>query len=110
VTGEFTAQPDELQAAGQSMVDVAGRLATAWQGLQATVQGMGELFGEDMVSSLIGMSYGAAQEMAAESFGSAAESLGWFGDGLAAMADQYRAAEAASAAAIDDVGARAALA
>ena len=104
MTGEFDVYPSSLRDAGQGLQDVAERVATAWQTLQAAVQGMGEMFGEDMVSSLIAASYGAAAEMAAESYASAAESLGGFGTGLAAIADQYTAADAGSAEEISGLG------
>jgi hypothetical protein len=65
---------------------------------------MGEMFGDDMVSSLIGMSYGAAQDMAAESYASAADGLAGFGQGLAAMADVYEKVEDANTTTVDELG------
>jgi hypothetical protein len=96
VTGEFRVSPSGLREAGQELLDSADQVGTAWQQLTAAVAGMGELFGDDMVSSLIAMTYGAAQEMAAESYGSAADSLAYFGQGLGLMADVYTEAEQAS--------------
>jgi hypothetical protein len=104
VTGEFEVQPAGLRDAGGALQDAAERLATAWEQLQSAVRGLGQLFGDDMVSSLIAASYGAAQDMAAESYASAAEGLAGFGQGLAVMGDEYDAAETAAGDAIGDVG------
>jgi Excreted virulence factor EspC, type VII ESX diderm len=103
VTG-FDVHPPSLREAGQGLQDAAERVATAWQTLQGAVQGMGEMFGDDMVSSLIAMTYGAAQDMAAESYASAAEGLAGFGAGLSAMADVYETVEEANTATVDDLG------
>jgi uncharacterized protein YukE len=102
VTG-FEVHPPSLQAAGQRLRELADQLDTAWQAMEATVSGMGELFGDDEVSSLIGESYQAAHEMAAESYGSVAEEFADDGDGLDQMAQQYTDADTGSDDVIADV-------
>jgi hypothetical protein len=78
-----------LRSAGGGLTDVSTQLGQQWQALLANVKGMGELFGDDMVGSLIGMSYQIAEQMADESFSSAIEELQFFGEGLGVMADMY---------------------
>jgi hypothetical protein len=82
-----------LRGSGTGLSDAAERIKTQWETLKSTVEGMGELFGDDMVGSLIGMSYGMAQQMADESFTSAIGELQFFGEGLGVMADAYDANE-----------------
>jgi hypothetical protein len=48
---------------------------------------MGEIFGDDPVSSLIGASYQAAHQIAEQSYASVAASFDGFGQALHAMAD-----------------------
>jgi enoyl-[acyl-carrier-protein] reductase (NADH) len=93
---QLQVHPPGLRRSGRSLQDVAERVASAWQDLQNTVHGMGEIFGDDMVSSLIGTSYQAAHEMANESYTSAAERLRDFGEGLVVMADVYDRTEQAN--------------
>src|SRR5882724_10892670 len=82
-----------LRTAGTGLSGVSDQLGQQWKALLANVKGMGELFGDDMVGSLIGMSYQIAQEMADESFSSAIEELGFYGEGLHVMADSYEYTE-----------------
>jgi Protein of unknown function (DUF2580). len=96
VADQLEVHPPSLRRAGKELQDVAGRLKTAWQDLQNTVQGMGELFGDDMVGSLIGTSYRSAHGMAHDSYTSAAEGLRDVGDGLVVMAEVYERAEQAT--------------
>lgn len=86
---EFQVETTSLRGAGTGLTSAAERIQQQWEGLKSTVEGMGELFGDDMVGSLIGMSYGIAQQMADESFTSAIGELQFFGEGLGIMADAY---------------------
>lgn len=101
---QLEVHPPSLRQAGRGLQDVAGRLKSEWQNLHNTVQGMGEMFGDDMVSSLIGASYQAAHGMAQDSYTSAADGLADFGDGLVAMADVYDKVEDATTEASSQVG------
>lgn len=93
-----------LRQGGHGLQDAASRLHAEWQALVATVQGMGQVFGDDMVSSLIGTSYQAAHQMADESYTSAAQGLHDFGEGLVVMADVYDRTEQATTDAATSVG------
>jgi PE family len=101
----FRVSPRGLADSARQLVDVADRVDAAWQSLRSAAPGRGEMFGADMVSSLIGRSYGIARELAADSYGSAADSLARFGQGLAEMAEAYAKADADSQRVIDDAGA-----
>lgn len=94
--GHLEVHPSSLRQAGKGLHDVAGRLRQAWQDLENTARGMGGIFGDDMVSSLISASYQAAHGMAQESYTSAADGLEGFADGLAAMAEVYDKVEQAT--------------
>lgn len=94
---ELEAHPPTLRKAGKGLQDVSGRLTNAWQELQNTLHGMGEVFGDDVVSALIQASYEAAHGMAQESYTSAADRMKDFGDGLVVMADVFEKVEHATA-------------
>ena len=93
---QLEVHPPSLRRAGKELQDVAGRVETAWQDLQNTVRGMGELFGDDIVGSLIGTSYQSAHGMADDSYTSAADGLRDIGDRLVVMADVYERVEQAT--------------
>lgn len=96
--------PPGLRKSGKGLGDTGNKVHAAWQDLQNTVTGMGQLFGDDMVSSLIGASYQAAHQMAHESFTSAADGLNGFGEGLTTMADVYDTTEDATTGQADALG------
>ncbi|MCO1598388.1 ESX-1 secretion-associated protein [Micromonospora sp. RHAY321] len=81
--------PPALRQGGSHLTEVAEQLAAQWEALRARTAAMGDIFGDDDVGGLIGMSYQAAEEIAAECLGSVVEGLRGFGDGLGLMADQY---------------------
>jgi hypothetical protein len=101
---ELRFHPPSLREAGQGLSDVGERLAAEWQALAATAQGMGDIFGDDDVGSLIATTYQAAQQIAQESYGSAAEGFGEFGGGLTEMAGTYEQTEQATTEDVRDVG------
>jgi uncharacterized protein YukE len=101
VAGELEVTPERLRGAGRNLQQVAQQLQAEWQAMTGTVQGMGDIFGDDMVSSLIATSYQAAQEIANDSYTSVAEGLQDFAGGLDAMAATYENAERRTT---DDVG------
>jgi hypothetical protein len=88
-SNELEFDTTSLRGAGTGLTGAAERLQQQWEALKSTVEGMGELFGDDMVGSLIGMTYGIAQEMADESFTSAIGELQFYGEGLGIMAEAY---------------------
>jgi len=93
-----------LRSSGKGLSDAGGRVDQEWKGLKNTVQGMGDMFGDDMVSSLIQMTYQIAQEMADESYTSAGEQLKYLGEGLNVMADIYDKTEDATTQTFDRFG------
>jgi hypothetical protein len=86
---QFRVDPDSFRQAGQTLQDVADRLQQAWAAFSAQVQGMGDIFGDDMVGSLIGMSYGAAHGIADGAYTDVVEGLSGFAGGLTFMADSF---------------------
>lgn len=82
-----------LHGSGQNLQDVGRRMNDHWQQMQGTVQGMGDIFGDDMVGSLIATTYQAAHQIAHDSYTSSAKGFNDFGDGLLTMAGTYDATE-----------------
>ncbi|HZB30625.1 MAG TPA: PE domain-containing protein [Streptosporangiaceae bacterium] len=101
---ELRFHPPSLREAGQGLSEVGERLAAEWQALVAAAQGMGDIFGDDDVGSLIAATYQAAQQIAEESYGSAAAGFGEFGGGLTDMAATYEQTEQATTEDVQDVG------
>ncbi|MEU1587016.1 type VII secretion target [Micromonospora sp. NPDC005710] len=85
----FDVEPDTLTEQGAGIARVAETLQTAWQQLAGQVDGLGDIFGDDDVSSLIAATYQAAHQIAAESFEATVASLHGFGAGLQEMAERY---------------------
>ncbi|MFG1880557.1 type VII secretion target [Micromonospora sp. NPDC049102] len=86
---DLQVHPPALRQGGGHLTTVAEQLAAQWEALRARTASMGDIFGDDDVGALIGMSYQAAEEIAAECLGSVVDGLRGFGDGLGVMADQY---------------------
>jgi hypothetical protein len=93
VDGPLSVDLDSLQRGGTALARVAGTLAERWSQFSSQVEAMGDIFGDDDVGSLIGVSYQAAHQVADESFRSVIDSLGWFGGGLAFMGRRYAETE-----------------
>ncbi|GIG70250.1 WXG100 family type VII secretion target [Phytomonospora endophytica] len=91
----FEALPANLRDSSGLMASAAEALTSAWNELDSKVQGMGDIFGDDDVGGLIGMSYQAAHDIATENMTSIIEALGGFGEGLQGMATGYEENEAA---------------
>jgi uncharacterized protein YukE len=104
VTERFYVQPQSLHTAGHGVANAADQLSQQWQSLTSTAQGMQDIFGDDMVGGLIGASYGAAQQIAGDSFSSALDGFAQIADGLHAMADLYDTTEQANADGFDGRG------
>lgn len=82
-----------LHGSGQSLQEVGRRMNDHWQEMQGTVQGMGDIFGDDMVGSLIATTHQAAHQIAHDSYTSSAKGFNDFGDGLMTMAGAYATTE-----------------
>ena len=104
MTDGFDVQPQSLHTAGHGVADAADQLSQQWQSLTSTAEGLGDIFGDDMVGGLIGASYGAAQQIAGDSFSSALDGFTQIADGLHAMADLYDTAERATTDTFDGKG------
>jgi PE family len=104
VADELRFHPPSLRDAGQGLSDVGDRLGAEWQALVAMAEGMGDIFGDDDVGSLIAATYQAAQQIAAEAYGSAAQGFGDFGGGLTDMAATYEQTEQTTTEDVQDVG------
>ncbi len=87
--GQLSVDLDSLQHGSAELSRVAETLGQRWSELCGQVEAMGDIFGDDDVGSLIGVSYQAAHQVADESFRSVVDSLGWFGGGLALMGRRY---------------------
>jgi uncharacterized protein YukE len=92
---QFLVEPSELRGAGAELERIAERLNAEWSGFLSRAQARGDIFGDDSVGGLIGMSYQAAQEIIGKCYGSAVEAFAGFGQGLATMADGYEEIEQA---------------
>ena len=89
MTSGFDIDPGVLRAAGKGVADAAQSLSDKWQALMASSDGMGDIFGDDMVGGLIGASYMAATDIADDSFSSTVDGYWQVVDGLDAMAEMY---------------------
>ncbi|WP_422736845.1 hypothetical protein ACN263_25580 [Micromonospora sp. WMMD729] len=90
---DLQVHPPALRQGGGHLSEVADQIAAQWEALRAQAAAMGDIFGDDDVGGLIGMSYQVAEEIAAECLGSVIDGLRGFGDGLTLMADQYDVVE-----------------
>jgi hypothetical protein len=89
----FQTEPESLRTAGRDLTGVADQIDEIWQQFVAQVQGMGDIFGDDMVGGLIGTSHEAAMEVADDCMNSVIDGFADFGDGLLDMADSYEQTE-----------------
>jgi Excreted virulence factor EspC, type VII ESX diderm len=100
VTAGLEVHPPSLRRAGDSLAEVSGRLDAAWSAHAGQVAGMGDIAGDDPISSLIATSYRAACQIAERSYRSVATSFDGFGRALHLLADGYEQTDQANAAAI----------
>lgn len=89
----FEVNPDSLLQAGGALSDVARELQERWRSAVSQIESLGDIFGDDDVGSLIGMSYWAAHAIAGESYDSIVAGLDWFGSGLRTMGERHAANE-----------------
>jgi hypothetical protein len=102
--GELRFYSPSLRDGGRSLSEVGSRLESQWRELEASAQGMGDIFGDDDVGSLIGMTYRVAQQLSAQSQRSAARGFDNFGTGLHTMADDFERSEQHAQEAVTKVG------
>ncbi len=75
--------------AGQDLHVTSRRLAREWAAFSNQTLGMGDIFGDDPVGSLIGASYAAAHDIADRCFSSVVAALAGFADGLVTSAEAH---------------------
>jgi hypothetical protein len=93
VADGFQVHPDSIRRAGDALYQASDRLAEQWDQFCGQVEARGDIFGDDAVGGLIGMSYQAAEDIAGRSYESVISAFAGYGDGLYAMADQYDSTE-----------------
>ena len=103
MTAGLEVHPPSLRRAGDSLAELSGRLSGAWAAHAGQVAGVGEIAGDDPISSLIASSYRAALGIAERSYRSVAVSFEGFGRALHALADGYEQTDQANAAAISAI-------
>jgi hypothetical protein len=104
MSDELTFEPETLHGSGQGLQQAGTRMDGDWQAMQGTVQGMGDIFDDDMVGSLIAATYDGAHQIANESYTSAAKGFQDFGGGLTTMAGNYKTTEANNVKDVNDTG------
>ncbi|MCO6011601.1 ESX-1 secretion-associated protein [Actinoallomurus purpureus] len=101
---ELRFEPESLHTSGQNVQQVGEDMDTDWQAMQATADGMGDIFGDDMVGSLIAATYQAAHQIAGDTYTSSSKGLTDFGDGLKTMSGNYQATETKTVQDVDNTG------
>lgn len=89
----LTVSLPDLQQASTRLRVVATQFRTAWTTFSARVDSYGDIFGNDDLGKLIGLSYQAAHALADNTCVSAANALIDFSNGLTEMVDQYQTVE-----------------
>jgi len=85
--------PEGLRESGKGLSDVAQRSREEWQRLDSHVKGLGDIFGQDDVGSLIGMAYQVIHDKAAEVHSRAADDFEKLGAGLKGVGDIWEEVE-----------------
>ena len=93
---ELVVSADSLRGGAEGLRGVADEFASAWSSFSASVEAMGDVFGDDDIGGLIGLSHELAQQIAGEAFGSVTEALSACADGLSSMACAHEDNEAGS--------------
>jgi len=101
---ELQTRTGTLRSAGEQLRQAGQQLDADYKALLAQVQGLGGVFGEDMISALIKASYESAVDVATDCFTSAAEGYADFGAGLLKMAGHLDDTEAENVSGINRLG------
>jgi hypothetical protein len=102
--GELRFYSPSLRDGGRSLSEVGRQLESQWRDLEANAQGMGDIFGDDDVGSLIATTYRVAQQLSAQTHRSAARGFDNFGSGLHTMADDFERSERHAQESVTKVG------
>jgi hypothetical protein len=101
--GEHRRSPSSLRQSGHGLHQVSQQVHQEWQKLRSTAQGMGDIFGDDMVGGLIGSAYHAIEDVGNDTFTSAGDDFQAMGDGLTTVADRHEEMERAHAGLLDQI-------
>ncbi|GAA2755284.1 hypothetical protein [Actinopolymorpha rutila] len=95
--------PEALRNSGKDLMRIGDDGHAAWAALKNTSEGMGDIFGDDLVGGLIGMAYGAVFQLADESFTGSHDDIIGFGERLRYAGDNNERTEQSNAKAMSDL-------
>lgn len=101
--GEHRRSPSSLRRSGEGLQQVSRTVHEEWQKLRTTAQGMGDIFGDDIVGGLIGAAYREIEDVGNDTFTSAGEDFHVMGDGLTTVADRHEEMERAHTGVLDNI-------
>jgi hypothetical protein len=101
---ELHARTADLRSAGERIRQAGQQLDTDYKSLTAQLKGLGGVFGEDMISSLLKASYESAEGVATDTFTSAAEGYVDFAAGLAKAAGHLDDTERENVGGVQQIG------
>lgn len=93
---DLVVSADTLRGGAEGLRSVADDFSSSWSSFTAAVDSMGDIFGDDDIGGLIGVSHQLAQQIAGEAFGSVTDALTACAEGLSTMADAHEGNEADS--------------
>jgi hypothetical protein len=93
-----------LRDHGKNLMRIGDDSHTAWARLKQKSDGMGDIFGDDLVGGLIGAAYGAIYVLADGSLTSASDDLVAFGEKLKYVGDSNDQAEETHVTLLSDIG------
>ena len=103
MSGGHRRSPSSLRQSGEGLQQVSQKVHEEWQKLRTTAQGMGDIFGDDMVGGLIGAAYHAIEDVGNDTFTSAGDDFHVMGDGLTTVADRHEEMERAHIGMLDQI-------
>ena len=95
--------PEALRNSGKDLMRVGDDGHAAWAALKNKSEGMGDIFGDDLVGGLIGAAYGAVFQLADESFTGSHDDIIGFGERLKYAGDNNERTEHGNAKALSDL-------
>ncbi|MGW5360234.1 hypothetical protein [Actinopolymorpha pittospori] len=93
-----------LRDHGKHLMRIGDDSQAAWARLKRKSEGMGDIFGDDLVGGLIGAAYGAIYALADGSFTSASNDLVLFGEKLKYVGDTNEQVEDVHVTMLSDIG------
>jgi hypothetical protein len=102
--GERIIKVSTLRDSGKGISKQGEQVQTEWGKLKSSSEGRGDIFGDDDVGGLIGMSYQAVFGLADEAFTTAADDFNAFGEALTKAGDRHAETERNHAAILKRLG------